>query len=166
LLPRLGCLFIVVPLIELALLIQVGSWIGVWPTIGLVAATGLLGATLVRREGVRTLARVQMELGGGRLPGGALLDAASLLIAGAFLVTPGVLTDVAAFLLLIPPTRSWIQRTVTARMKRAVSEGHFHLHVGGFGVPGTGEPGAGGTSDPDEGSGPRPGPRPGEIVQD
>lgn len=166
--PRLGCLFVIVPLIELALLIQVGRWIGVWPTVALVALTGLAGAFLVRAEGLRTLARVQLELGRGRLPGRALADGASLLMAGAFLMTPGVLTDAAAFALLFVPTRRLIQGWVLARVGRAVKRGTIHVQMRGFermggwwgregaGEEGVaevqGEPGYGSESGPDEGA--------------
>jgi UPF0716 protein FxsA len=171
--PRLGCLFIVVPLIELALLIQVGQWVGVWPTVALVALTGVAGIALVRHEGIRTLANVQLELAGGRLPGRALLDGACLLVAGALLTTPGVITDVLAFALLASPTRRLAQGWLMNRMKRAVEQGTLHVQMGGF--PGMGGPWDGGgrgpgrrdrdEDDEDEGD-PGRGPRPGEIVQD
>lgn len=173
--PRLGCLFIVVPLVELALLIQVGQWVGVWPTVALVALTGVAGVALVRREGIRTLANVQLELASGRLPGRALLDGACLLVAGALLTTPGVITDVLAFALLVTPSRRLAQRWLMDRMRRAVERGTLHVQMGGF--PGMGGPwdeGGHGPGPPrrdeddeDDGNGgPGRGPRPGEIVQD
>lgn len=160
---RLGCLFIVVPLLELALLIQVGRWVGVFPTIALVAATGLLGAVLVKGEGGRTLAKIRMELGQGRVPGQALLDGACLLVGGAFLLTPGVITDVLAFALLAPPSRRAIQRWVRKRFERAIAEGSVHVQMGGIrtgGFPGGAPPRR---EDSDGGDPPR---SPGEIVQE
>jgi len=171
--PRLGCLFILVPLIELALLIQVGQWIGVWPTVALVAVTGVMGVILVRQEGVRTMARIQLELSRGQLPHRALLDGACLLVAGAFLMTPGVLTDVLAFTLLLPPARGLIQRWVVARLKRGLQEGTLHVRMQGrttmWGESGgaSPHPNESETREPDDDDeGPRTGPRPGEIVQE
>jgi UPF0716 protein FxsA len=184
-LARLGCLFILVPLIELALLIQVGQWVGVWPTVLLVAVTGLGGALLARAQGLRALASVQLELARGRLPGRALMDGAAILVAAAFLMTPGVLTDLAAFALLLPPTRRLAQGWAMARLGRAIRKGTLKVtHMGmdrfGMGGPGRGPDGPeeGGSGQPGEhppssgGSrgGQDPGderpPRPGEIIQD
>lgn len=170
---RLGCLFIVVPLVELALLIQVGQWMGVWPTVLLVAVTGLAGLVLVRREGTRTLIRIQTEVNEGRLPHRALLDGAFLLVAGAFLMTPGVLTDALAFAFILPPTRSLIAQGILARLRKAMEAGTVQFQMFGGGVPGSGggpgfgpgappRSGAGSEDDEDEG----PSPRPGEIIQD
>lgn len=166
---RLGCLFIVVPLVELALLVQVGRWVGVLPTVALVAVTGLLGIILVRREGTRTLRRIEAELQAGRLPHGALMDGAALLVAGAFLMTPGVLTDILAFALLIPGTRRLIRERTLARMRRALEQGTLQVQVFGSGPPPgpsggprPGDPRRGRGSD-DEGDRP---PRPGEIIQE
>lgn len=111
---RLALLFVVVPLVELALLIQVGQVLGLGPTILLVLATGVGGAALARKEGLRTLAAIQGDLAGGRLPGSALLDGAAVLFGGALLLTPGILTDVLGFSLLLPVTRRWF----AGRMRR------------------------------------------------
>lgn len=144
LLSRLICLFVVVPLVELAILLQVGQWIGLWPTVGLVVATGIAGAALARHQGMRALLAVQEELAGGRLPGRSLLDGLSILVGGAFLLTPGILTDVAGFSLLFPVSRRWLQRTVQRAMERRIREGtvHFRVFTPGGGVStGSGEVG-------------------------
>lgn len=173
-LARLGCLFIVVPILELALLIQLGQWVGVAPTVLLVAVTGLGGALLARTQGVRTLASVQLELARGRLPARSLMDGASILVGGAFLMTPGILTDVAGFALLVPPTRRLIQGWILARLGRALKRGTLRVTWMGMerfgGRPGPhgneGEdPGAGAGPDGDGGADGPP-PRPGEIIQD
>lgn len=111
---RLALLFVIVPLLELALLIQVGQVVGLGPTVLLVLATGAGGAALARREGLRTLAAIQGDLAVGRLPGTALLDGAAILFGGALLLTPGILTDVLGLSLLLPVTRRWF----AARMRR------------------------------------------------
>jgi len=103
--PVFAVLFFVVPLIEIYLLIQVGSWVGVLPTILLVVLTAVLGAFLLRQQGLSTLARFQQSLGKGRLPAGELLEGVILLVGGALLMTPGFFTDLLGFLCLLPFTR-------------------------------------------------------------
>ena len=88
---RLALLFVVVPIVELMLLIELGQYIGLLPTLGLVMLTGVTGAWLARAEGLRVLVQFQKELASGQLPGQALLDGISVLIGGALLLTPGVL---------------------------------------------------------------------------
>jgi len=102
---RLALLFVVVPLVELALLIQVGRWMGLLPTVALVVVTGILGAALARLQGLATLVRFRTALEEGRLPHRELVEGVFILVAGAVLLTPGLLTDTAGFLLLVPPVR-------------------------------------------------------------
>ncbi|MDT8370039.1 MAG: FxsA family protein [Longimicrobiales bacterium] len=128
-------LFVLVPLIELALLIKVGQWIGAFPTILLVLFTGLAGAALARREGLRALRRVQSELASGRVPGDALMDGVAILLGGAFLLTPGVLTDLIGLSLLLPPTRGLAKAWARSAVERRIAEGSVRVHVGGFGLP-------------------------------
>lgn len=120
---RLFLLFTLVPLLELALLIRIGEWLGVLPTVALVLVTGVVGAGLARREGMRTWQRVQDELAAGRVPGGELLHALMVVVAGAFLVTPGVLTDVAGLGLLVRPLREVVIGRVRRSLERRVEEG-------------------------------------------
>jgi len=146
-------LFVLVPLIELALLIQVGQWIGAGWTLLLVLGTGAAGAALARREGLRTLRKIQGEMAAGRVPGGALLDGAAILLGGAFLLTPGVLTDLVGLGLLFPPTRALARRWIRAGVERRVQEGSIQVTMmGGLpgGMPGAGSgPGAGAGRSPD-----------------
>ncbi len=109
---RLFFIFIVVPLVELALLFyvaQLTDWIF---TLGLVIFTGSLGMFLARRQGLRTLAHIRQELAAGKMPTDSLLDALMILIAGLVLMTPGILTDILGFALLIPPSRRLIKAFV------------------------------------------------------
>jgi UPF0716 protein FxsA len=121
LLSRLALLFVGIPLLELFILIQVGQWIGLWPTIGLVVLTGFAGAALARLEGLRTIWSIRGELSRGRLPGNALFDGLAILVGGALLLTPGILTDVLGFSFLLPPTRRLylkkIRRSLEERLK-------------------------------------------------
>lgn len=135
---RLALLFVVVPLVELALLIQVGQLIGLGPTILLVLATGFGGAALARREGLRTLASIQAELARGRVPGSALLDGAAILFGGALLLTPGVLTDFLGLSLLLPVTRRWFAGRLRAWFDRQLTAGRITVMTPGTGVFGGG----------------------------
>lgn len=128
---RLLLLFVVVPALELALLIEIGSRIGTVATLGIIAATGVLGASLARRQGLDVLQRLQQEANAGRLPADPLIDAAFLLVAGALLVTPGVLTDVVGFACLVPGFRRLVRQELRRRFERAVEEGRVEVHVAG-----------------------------------
>lgn len=151
LLARLALLFVVVPIIELMLLIQLGQIVGLMPTLALVVLTGVGGAALARAEGLRVFFQFQRELAQGRLPGQALLDGISVLIGGAFLLTPGVLTDLVGFSLLLPFSRRWIQRWVRARLERQIRDGSIRVvtmgpgGIRGFGFGGFGGRVAGGS---------------------
>ncbi len=141
-LARLTLLFVVVPLLELVLLVRLGAVVGLWPTLGLVFATGIVGAALTRAEGLRVVLQLQRELAEGRPPARPLLDGMSLLVGGVLLLTPGILTDVAALALLLPPSRRWIQRRGLAWLERQARSGALNVTVmgpGGFGV-GAGKP--------------------------
>ncbi|MDH3738292.1 MAG: FxsA family protein [Alphaproteobacteria bacterium] len=111
--------FIGVPLIEIALFIQVGGFIGLWPTIGIVIATALAGTALIRRQGLNTLQRAQAEMDAQRLPVRELFDGICLIFAGAMLLTPGFLTDTVGFILLIPPLRALLGRYVWRALQNA-----------------------------------------------
>jgi UPF0716 protein FxsA len=126
-LARLLLLFTVVPLVELALLLWLGyetHW--TWAVLS-VLVTGLAGAWLMQHQGLRTVRRIQQDLSAGRMPGDALQDAALVLAAGVLLLTPGVLTDLAALVLLVPWTRQGVKKLL-ARWLRA----RFRLAAGPF----------------------------------
>lgn len=126
---RLLMLFVLLPLVELALLIQVGQWIGLFWTLALVVVTGFVGATLARRQGVRAWSAIRAELAGGRVPGAALVDGLLILIGGIVLLTPGILTDLAGFALLVPFTRNALKQTLRGRFQRAVERGEAGFTV-------------------------------------
>ena len=85
--------------------------------------TGFVGAALARWQGLATLRKVQTDMAGGRVPGEALVDGLLILVAGAVLLTPGLLTDAAGFLLLIPPTRALVRRALVDTFKSRVQMG-------------------------------------------
>lgn len=102
--------FLVVPLLEIYVIVQVGQVIGAWWTVLLLLAESLFGAWIVRREGRRAWHGLRDATSGGRMPSRELADGALLLIGGTLLLTPGFLTDAAGFLLVIPPTRALARR--------------------------------------------------------
>jgi UPF0716 protein FxsA len=136
---RLLVLFIAVPLLELALLLWIGRWMGLLPTVALVVATGIAGAALARSQGLRLLYRIQAELAAGSMPARELLDGVLILVAGATLLTPGLLTDVFGLLLLVPGTRGWVRGHLTARMRRWMERGQARMIVIRPEEPPTGE---------------------------
>lgn len=117
---RLLLAFTLIPVLELWLLLRIGSWLGAGATVALVVLTGVVGATLARREGVHAWSAVQTELAAGRLPGRKLIEALLVLLAGIVLVTPGVLTDAAGLLLLVRPLRGRLVRKLEERYRRTL----------------------------------------------
>jgi len=128
--------FLLVPLVEIYLLIKVGSIIGALPTVFMVVFTAVLGAFLLRLQGFATLARFQRSLAQGELPASTLIEGALLLLAGALLLTPGFFTDAVGFILLVPPLR----RRFAGHLLR---RGMFGMVHGGR-PPGDWGPGRGG----------------------
>ena len=124
---RLFALFLIVPVLDLALLVAVGERIGFWPTVATVVLTAFVGSALARREGTAAWQRVQARLGEGGLPGPELIDGLLILIAGVLLLTPGFLTDLAGLLGLLPPTRAVARRALRARFERAVQQGSVRV---------------------------------------
>ncbi|WP_419162861.1 FxsA family protein [Candidatus Palauibacter sp.] len=141
---RLFLLFTIVPVVELALLIRLGGYLGLGPTLLLVLGTGAAGAWLARREGLRSWMAVRDELQGGQLPGESLIHALLILVAGVVLITPGVLTDLAGILLLVPPVRRGLIARVRDRLSAQIESGAIRV-VGGPGVRFTGMRGDFGT---------------------
>ena len=107
--------FVVVPIIEIALLVAFSQAVGVWWTIGLVIVTAFVGSWLVSRQGRDTIQSVWAQFAQGVFPASSLAHGVMIVIAGAFLLTPGLLTDAAGFLLLIPAVREAIRRWFVAR---------------------------------------------------
>ena len=116
---KLFLAFTIIPIIEIYLLIEIGSMFGALTTVTLVILTGFIGAFLARMQGLQTLYHMQESLREGRMPSGELLDTLLIVIAGLVLLTPGFLTDSVGFLLLIPTTRNsikyWLRRQIELR---------------------------------------------------
>ncbi len=111
-------LFIVLPLAELWLIIEIGGAIGIWPTLALLLFDSVLGAVLLRAQGRTAWRRFQEVLGTGKVPAKEVYDGAAIIFGGALLLTPGFITDIVGFLLLIPPTRAMLRRFLLAGARR------------------------------------------------
>ena len=126
---RLLILFIALPAVELALLIEIGQRIGTLETIGVIVVTGVVGAAMARSQGLRVLRTVQERLARGEMPADSLVDGLMILLASALLVTPGVLTDAFGLLCLVPAFRAVVKRDMLRRFERAVRESRIHVDV-------------------------------------
>lgn len=109
--------FLLVPIIEIALFIQVDDLIGLWPTLGLVVLTAILGASMVRSQGLNAMSRVQGSFSSLSDPTEPLAEGAMILFSGALLLTPGFFTDTVGFALLIPAVRKAIIKRVKSRVR-------------------------------------------------
>jgi len=127
-------LFAFVAMAELYLLIKIGSHIGGFSTVLLVVMTAVLGAWLARLQGLRTLRQIQLSLSQGQIPAEEMIDGVLILTGGILLVTPGVLTDLFALVLLVPYTRTYFKRWLRRRFDRRMGSGNvrLHYHQGGF----------------------------------
>lgn len=124
---KLLLLFTLGPLVELYLLIELGRRVGTPPTVILVLATGFFGVFLARAQGFLVLRRIVENLRNGEMPGDELLNGVMVLIGGAFLLTPGLISDTVGFLLLVPATRNRVKKIVLRRLKRALDEGTLRI---------------------------------------
>lgn len=131
-------IFVAIPLLELAIIIQVGQLIGVGGTILSLLAISLIGAALVKREGLRAAKRFREATSAGRWPGAEVVDGALLLFAGALLLTPGYFTDAVGLLLLLPPSRGVANRALRSRARLFVGPGAGGAAWGGPAGPGAG----------------------------
>ena len=117
----LGLLFLLVPVAELYVIYKVGDAIGVLPTFLLLALDSVLGSLLLRSQGRSVWRRFNETMAAGRVPHRELIDGVLVIFGGAFLITPGFLTDIVGLLLLVPPTRNAIRRVVVRRLGRRVA---------------------------------------------
>lgn len=134
-------MFIAVPIIEIGLFIEIGGWIGLWPTIGIVIVTAFAGTTLLRLQGLSVLQRVQESANRNELPVQEVFDGFCLLVAGILLLTPGFFTDSIGFLLFVPLFRRYaaaaIWRWLVRNGKISVSAGGFSASSGSGPPPGS-----------------------------
>ncbi|GJM23678.1 MAG: membrane protein FxsA [Phycisphaerae bacterium] len=119
--PWLFLLFVAVPVIELWLLIRIGKAIHAGPTIALVILTGIIGAALARREGMRAMTKIQERIGSGHIPTDEMIEGMMIFVAAVLLVTPGVITDAVGFGLLIAPIRRMVRKMLQAQFSQRIS---------------------------------------------
>lgn len=120
---RLFLLFTIIPLVELYLLLSLGSAVGFWPTLGSVILTAVIGTVLAKREGLRVVRQWQTALAEMRLPEEGVVSGLLVVFAGALLIAPGVLTDITGMLLMIGPIRRQVARWVEAYVKKHIEAG-------------------------------------------
>ncbi len=104
------CLFVALPLLEIAVLVKLGQTIGFWPTLLVLILTGVVGMSIVNRQGFRAFNRAIAEVAAGKAPVAAVTDGMFLMLAGALLVAPGLITDAMGLALLVPNVRHWVAR--------------------------------------------------------
>ena len=119
-------LFVLTPLVELAILIYLGTIIGALYTILIVVATGILGAFMARNQGFATLSRIRSNFERGIIPSNELFHGALILAGGLLLLTPGVITDIVGFAVLVPQTRRLIGRWILSLIRRRIERGEIH----------------------------------------
>ncbi len=122
-------LFIIIPIIEISVLMQVGALLGIWPTIAIVIFTAWLGAKYVRQQGLATLNSVQTKMAQGQMPSDEIVTGLMLLVAGVLLVTPGFVTDFFGLSLLIPAVRNGIVSSVKVHMANNAGQQSFQFHT-------------------------------------
>jgi len=126
---KLFLVFVLVPLFELYLLIKVGYHLGALNTLIVVILTGIVGASLARVQGMRTMIRVRNSLNRGELPAEELLDALLIFMAGLLLLTPGFITDFAGMGLLVPSIRSWFKGWLRTRFRRWIEQNRADIII-------------------------------------
>ena len=119
--PLLVALFVLVPIVELAVIIQVGQALGVLQTLLLMVVVSVVGAWLVKHEGIGVWRRAQRQLEMGAVPGCELVDGTLIMFAGVLLLTPGFVSDCIGILLLLPPVRAGLRGLVIRRLRRRVT---------------------------------------------
>ncbi len=126
-------LLVAVPIIEIALFIEVGGWLGLWPTIAIVILTAAIGTVLLRAQGLAALGELQRRLGAGEDPSTTLAHGAMILVAGVLLLTPGFFTDAVGFALLAPPVRAAGIRLAIRFARSRMTQVHMGVRMGAGG---------------------------------
>ena len=122
-------LFIAVPVAEIIIYVQLGKLIGIPLTLVFIFGTGIIGVMLAKHQGLNTLTRARYEIAEGRVPGNHLLDGLLILLGAAFLITPGLLTDVLGFFLLIPYTRFTAREFLKRKLRKWINSGVINTYI-------------------------------------
>lgn len=126
---KLLILFVTVPIIEIWILIDIGRGIGTLPTILLIIFTGVVGAYLTKRQGLMTIYKIKENLKMGIMPSEELIDGFLIVLAGGFLITPGILTDSVGFLLLYPKSRNFIKRYLKNKFNNWIQSKNVYIEI-------------------------------------
>ena len=124
---RLILLFTIIPLIELAILIKLSAVIGLGKTLLIVILTGITGAILAKMQGIQILYKIRNKINRGIVPAKYLFDGFLIFVAGILLITPGLLTDIVGFLVLIPHTRDALKSWLTNIIQDKIKKGEFRI---------------------------------------
>jgi len=126
---KLLILFVTVPIVEIWILIDIGRGIGTLPTILLIIFTGVVGAYLTKRQGLMTIYKIKENLKMGIMPSEELIDGFLIVLAGGFLITPGILTDSVGFLLLYPKSRNFIKRYLKNKFNNWIQSKNVYIEI-------------------------------------
>jgi len=127
-------LFIALPILELAVILKVHRAMGLGPTLLIIIVTGIVGASLARWQGLMTVVLIRRDLAEGKMPAPRVMDGVMILLAGAFLVTPGLITDAAGFLLLVPHVRYRIRMWMKKKLEEKLKDGSMNITFHGSGA--------------------------------
>jgi UPF0716 protein FxsA len=128
-------LFLVLPVVDIWLLVQIGHRIGFWPTFAMLVVTAIIGVQLAKAEGLRVLQKVQRAFAEGHAPERELVSGLLVFVGGALLVVPGLISDALGIVLLVPPTRALVARLLRRRWANAIAAGRIVVDVAGMGGP-------------------------------
>jgi len=131
-LSKLIAFFVLVPIIELFLLLEIGRKIGIFLTIAIVIITGIVGAYLVKHQGFYVLFKIKSQMNEGIIPAESLLEGVLILIGGIFLITPGIITDMIGFLLIIPQSRFFILRHAKQWLIKKIGNPNIDYTINGY----------------------------------
>jgi len=123
----LTIIFILIPILEISVLLISGKTIGVLPTLLLLFLTGIIGAWLAKRQGLETMRKMQEQLRYGQIPGDAIVDSICIFFGGLLLLTPGYITDICGFLLLLPFTRNKLKPVLFSLMRRWIEKNNVTI---------------------------------------
>lgn len=129
---KLFLLFTALPILELYVLLEIGSLLGVYRTVGVILITAIVGASMWKTQGLIVLRKINDRLKNEDIPGNELLEGLLVLAGGLFLVTPGFLTDAAGFLCLLPASRTWFAKLLKQWLRKQVETGNIQIFVSGF----------------------------------
>jgi UPF0716 protein FxsA len=126
---RILALFIIIPILELVILLKLGNVIGIGYTLFIIILTGVIGVWLAKSQGFIVLSQFRQSLEYGYMPGDSIVEGILILLGGAVLLTPGLITDTIGFMLLIPFTRKLIREMLKNRLRYYFNNGHFKIFI-------------------------------------